>query len=87
MMEEGRYDRIQKLMLSRVERVSDKIVKDFKKSKPFDKEMMTARERLFEYSQRPPDWKQQLLNQGVSMIEIEKYDTEMQGLIRRYGNG
>ncbi len=51
-MREGRFNRIKSLMTQRIDRVTRKVVDDFEGSRPFDKEIVTIEEQIYEYNTR-----------------------------------
>jgi len=65
-MRKNRYDRIMDKMLNRIERVSDKMAKEFKGTNPFDKEPVSNDEALYEYENMGYEKFEQIANtQGL----------------------
>jgi len=83
MIREGRYDRVLGKMLNRIERVSGKLAKEFKGTKPFDKEPVSMREQIYNYETQGYDTFKVIANtqgieaavmwQQVMEVEKEKY--------------
>lgn len=51
-MREGRFNRIKSLMNQRLDRVAKKVASDLKDTRPFDKEIVTIEEQIYEYNTR-----------------------------------
>lgn len=77
----GRYDRILAKMMSRIERVSDRVAKDFKGTSPFDKEELSVKERIYKYNQITPEIDAALRKQ-VGDEDVDLMHINMQKLMR-----
>ena len=51
-MREGRFNRVKSLMNQRLNRVAMKVASDLKNTRPFDKEMVSIEEQIYDYNTR-----------------------------------
>lgn len=82
-MEVSRFDRVLQKLEARSERISDKIAKDLGKVKPFDKEPVTEREQLYNYSQLKPE-ALTMLRQQYGDRPVDAYVASMEQLRGKY---
>ena len=50
MVREGRFNRIKTLMNRRLDRVAKRVANDLKNTRPFDKEIVTVEEQIYDYN-------------------------------------
>ena len=74
----NRYDRIMDLMMTRIERVSDRMALEFKGTNPFDKEPVDKKQALFNWSTLDPEVQNQL-RQTMGNEGIEDYLQKLGG--------
>lgn len=83
-MRENRYDKILAKMTNRIERVSDKMAREFKNTNPFDQERIPDNERImtyFDFLDNPEVEQEWRMTAGDAAID--KYHLDMRELINR----
>jgi len=83
-MRHNRYDRINDRMLSRIERVTDRMTREFKNTNPFDKEPVSDDEMIRRYDGTTKEQWMELMNTH-DPADVEQYKNEMENLKRRRG--
>jgi hypothetical protein len=84
-MKEGRYDRVLARMLTRVERVSDRVTSEFKGTRPFDKKPVSTVDQIAQYMSLTPDV---VDNLRQTMPEVwGNYEQKMNEQIHKFGGG
>jgi len=79
----NRYDRIQNIMLNRIERVTDKFAKEFKGTNPFDKKPVSNDDLLLEYETKGFETFSQIADTQGLDAAVEYRDKMEQLKIRR----
>ncbi len=82
-MKEGIYNRVLARMTNRIERVSDRMAKEFKNTRPFDQQPVDPRESLMQFSKMTP---QDIMGmrQHFGNEVVDDYLLNMAQLTRRY---
>ncbi len=84
-MKEGRYDRVLNKMMQRIEGVTDKLVGEFKSTKPFDTKPVSTKDRIYDYVQLTPQ-DIQFARQHFGNEVVDTYLQNMEKLLRRQKN-
>jgi len=79
-METSRFERVLTKLEMATSRISDKIAKDMKNVKPFDKEVETSKEKIYKYLNIPEEQKQMA---RMQMPGFGAYEREMRKLMNR----
>ncbi len=82
-MNVSRFERVLTKLQSRSERVSSKIADDLKNVKPFDKPILTPKERLYYYETQFPQMEQQA-RQTMGDAIVDEYKASMEQLRGKY---
>jgi len=82
MIREGRYNKIMTIMEKRINSVSERVAKEFKNTRPFDKELVDNKQRLYEYDQIPEEQKQ--FGRQNFPDEYAMYEEDIEKIRRRY---
>ena len=77
-MKTNLYDNILEGLTEMIEEVSDSISKEFKGVNPFDKEPVSKKQALFDFSQLGPEV-QQALRDNLGEDTIDDYLNKLQG--------
>ena len=85
-MKENVFDKVVERTVNRIEMATDRIGKNFKGVKPFDKEPVTDADKLYGYNQITPDMFMDL-RQSMGNDVVDDYIWEMEEIKRRMGNG
>ena len=80
---DGIYNDALEKIKNRIGNVSGKISKDFKGVRPFNKEVVSSREKLLQYSQFTPQV-EQMSRQQFGDYVVDNYKLKMETLARKY---
>ena len=84
-MKENFFDNVLKKTLKRVDGATDRLSKQFKNVKPFDKEVIPKKELYSSYRMLTPEDMQALLQQHGPEV-VDDFIKEMEEYGGRYGN-
>lgn len=85
-MKDNIYDNVLDKTMKRIERASDRIAKNFKNVKPFQKEPLKNKELLLSYEMLTPDDMNQLISRHGRNAVNEFIGEMEQEKVRRQGN-
>jgi hypothetical protein len=74
---EGRYDRVLKILEGRAGRITSKIDREFKKTKPFDKQPVSSADMIMDYMSYSDEVKEQLRQ------SVPQWNTYEQDILKR----
>lgn len=81
-MKRNRFDRINDRMLARIERVTDRMTREFKDTNPFDKELVSDDEKIQRYDNTTQEQWMGLMTTHTP-ADVEEYKNSMEDLKRR----
>jgi hypothetical protein len=84
-METTRYERVLNKIAERTIRINQKMGLEFKRAKPFDKEVLSARERLLDWESKPEE--QKMIMRQYFPEQYAVLEAEMSRIKGRYANG